>query len=204
MSTQFSKISIPIFVMGFLQVFKIFSYVFLSHNFATASSSTATVMDIQWLNFSGSDPLAVCNDGTTPAYYIKTFTDPVFSDYWLIHLQGGGQCYSEETCNDRTIFLKSSKYYGNTMSKDGIFDSELASSSLAHVNKVYLAYCSSDGWIGDAAASESTWGYHFRGQRIIRSALHHLVKEGKLTLNSKILFSGGSAGARGEVSLFTI
>ena len=96
--------------------------------------------------------------------------------------------------------MKSSKSFSNTTSLHGIFDGDELLTSLGGVNKVFLAYCSSDGWIGDAPASEITWGYEFRGQRIIRSALTDLVTKGLITSKSTILFSGGSAGARGMMN----
>jgi hypothetical protein len=96
--------------------------------------------------------------------------------------------------------LKSSKGYSQTLSKEGIFDSDPLKSSLWGATKVFLPYCSSDGWVGDAPASEKTWGYHFRGQRIIRSALNDLITKNIVHSASKMVFGGGSAGARGMMN----
>ena len=79
----------------------------------------------------------------------------------------------------------------------GSLDENEAWTSLAAVNKVFLEYCSSDFWLGDAPASNDTWGYEFRGNRIVRSAMSDLVTRGLITSNSTILFGGGSSGARG-------
>jgi hypothetical protein len=68
-------------------------------------------------------------------------------------------------------------------------------------NKVYVPYCSSDGWIGDALASSSTWGWHFRGQRIVRETLRDLVSSAKMSVGAEVLFGGFSAGARGMMNL---
>jgi O-palmitoleoyl-L-serine hydrolase len=94
----------------------------------------------------------------------------------------------------------SSKDWENYVSLHGIFDDESAKSPFYSANKVYVAYCTSDGWVGDAPSSSATWGYNFRGQRVIRSALNDLVYNGKLTSESSILLAGGSAGARGMMN----
>lgn len=102
------------------------------------SDSSPTWLEIQWLNYTGSDPLAVCNDGTPSAYYFKEYTDYSSRDYWLFHLPGGGQCYNEETCATRDETLISSNFFPDTLALSGIFDSNLNYSTLAHANKVYV------------------------------------------------------------------
>lgn len=139
-------------------------------------------------------------DGSSSAYYYAEATDAELSNTWLFFLQGGGQCYSEKTCNMRDPNLKSSTRWSSTITKTGIFDSDATHSSLWGSHKVFVPYCSSDGWIGDAPASPTTWGYHFRGQRIIRSALADLVSTGLVTDKSRVLFGGGSAGGRGMMN----
>jgi O-palmitoleoyl-L-serine hydrolase len=96
--------------------------------------------------------------------------------------------------------MMSSAGYPPSLSLEGIFEEDPTRSPFHSANKVYVAYCTSDGWVGDAAASQETWGYHFRGQRVLRSALSDLVSRGKLTVNSSILLGGGSAGARGMMN----
>ena len=41
---------------------------------------------------------ALCNDGTAPVYYKHLVED---STEWLIYLEGGGGCFSEEDCLKR-------------------------------------------------------------------------------------------------------
>jgi hypothetical protein len=143
---------------------------------------------------------SVFSDGSPSAYYISMAVDPSLSDTVLFFLQGGGQCYSEETCRTRPKSLMSSRRYTPTLSKEGIFDGESVRSSVWGATKVFVPYCSSDGWIGDAAPSELTWGYHFRGQRNIRSALNDLISKNIINSQTKVLFGGGSAGARGMMN----
>lgn len=116
----------------------------------------------------------------------------------------GGQCYSEETCNSRWNYsqslMSSDSFASSKTGMEGIFDDDPALSSFWGANKVFVAYCTSDGWIGDATPSEDTWGYSFRGQRVIRSALQDLITKLLITNQSEILFAGGSAGARGMMN----
>lgn len=108
--------------------------------------------------------------------------------------------YSKVTCDSRSEDMKSSKYYSSTLTVGGIFDNDPAHSVLSTVNKVFVPYCSSDGWIGNASASNLTWGYEFRGQEIIRSVLSDLVYRYDINSESKIVFGGASAGARGMMN----
>ena len=47
----------------------------------------------------------------------------------------------------------SSSSYQETTSVHGLFDGDQALNNLWAYNKLYVKYCSSDGWIGDALAS---------------------------------------------------
>lgn len=136
---------------------------------------------------------------TLRAYYLREYdtAHPSFQDIWFFDLQEGGQCYSKETCDNRDMSMKSSNGYQSSIYLGGIFDNEQSKSPFYGANKVYVPYCSSDGWVGDAAASDLTWGYEFRGQRIIRSVLNDLVMTGRITSKSRVMFAGQSAGARG-------
>jgi len=45
------------------------------------------------------DPLAVCNDGTRPGYFMSQATTQADQFNWLVYLQGGDWCYSQATCD---------------------------------------------------------------------------------------------------------
>lgn len=153
------------------------------------------------LVFPNNDPLSVCQDGTPSVYYFLPYTDASLRDNWIFHLQGGGQCFSEETCANRGTSqgptYNTSLNYGPTLSIHGIFDNDPSLSPLYGVNKVYVPYCSSDAWIGDSAPVELNWYNHLRGQRIIRSALVDIIDKGYLQENCNFIFSGSSKGASG-------
>jgi Pectinacetylesterase len=44
------------------------------------------------------DPLATCNDGTQSGYFMAQATSQANQFDWLVYLQGGDWCYSEDTC----------------------------------------------------------------------------------------------------------
>lgn len=91
------------------------------------------------------------------------------------------------------------------MSQNGIFDTDATLNPFATANKVYLGYCSSDGWTGDspAEATEAKYGFSFgfHGRRILKATLEALQQDFGLgaTSGTKILMGGCSAGARGAM-----
>ena len=168
------------------------------------SSAEPAELTRVWLNSTSSDQLAVCNDGSPAALYIKDAIDLQSADLWLFFLEGGGQCYSEVTCSSRSSEsnkLMSSKDFPSIISVDGIFNDDASKSPLWGASKVFVKYCTSDGWIGDVGASDATWGWHFRGQRVIHEALRTLVSSGAMKRGARIVFGGFSAGARGMMNI---
>ena len=118
-------------------------------------------------------PLAVCNDGSAAAYYYRR--GAARSQLWLIQLEGSGLCFSAASCSRRCTSgspgsgLCSSQAYNQTMRVDGILHS--SSPELGSANKVYVRYCSSDAFLGNASA----FGLQFRGQAIVQAVLADLV-----------------------------
>ncbi len=96
--------------------------------------------------------------------------------------------------------MMSSKYFTDTISVTGFLDSSSDKTPLYGANKAYLGYCSSDGYMGDVEASETTWGYHFRGQTLVRAMVRALINAHQLNSASAIVFAGSSAGARGVMT----
>lgn len=68
-----------------------------------------------------------------------------------------------------------------------------------NANLAWLKYCSSDSWFGDAGASQATFGWDFRGSRIISAAVTALMSYNGMGSqpNAKFLLQGCSAGGRG-------
>jgi hypothetical protein len=87
-----------------------------------------------------------------------------------------------------------------------------------------IAYCSSDAWVGNVGASAETFGWHFRGQKIVEALFdklqngvvvttkyearnattgkkEHLANTTTYSMHAhdKVLFGGCSAGSRGAM-----
>jgi len=151
------------------------------------------------------DPDAVCNDGTPGMYYFSPGTG-AGANLWLVYLEGGYWCYDEASCKERytsgTTYMSSSNAE-DSYTTDGIFTDAIAADNVwADANMVFIKYCSSDSWMGDAAASSATFGFAFRGARIIDATMQSLVSVNGLgkTPGAKLLFGGCSAGGRGVVT----
>jgi hypothetical protein len=175
-----------------------------SSKFETRSSSTETTLSLEWFP-DDYDPLAVCNDGTRGGYYFKEAIDSTMKNIYVIFLPGGGQCYDEASCQDRwdsigSTFM-SSRGFTPTIEEGGLLDSSPQNSPFWAANKAVLSYCTSDGYMGDVAASNATWNWHFRGQRTVYSMIRHLREYHGLSSTSQILLGGASAGGRGMMTL---
>ena len=72
---------------------------------------------------------------------------------------------------------------------------------LRDANLVYLAYCTSDAWIGDAARPFSSLDFRFRGREYIDATLATLAADFGFgaTAGTQLLWTGCSAGARGAL-----
>jgi hypothetical protein len=53
----------------------------------------------------------------------------------------------------------------------GIFDLDGSLNPLSGAHKAYVAYCTSDAFMGDRPASNETGGWHFRGQRVVQAVM---------------------------------
>lgn len=130
-------------------------------------------------------------------------------------------CYDPFTCTQRmtsTISLVSSQIpngggsrWPSVLRMPGIFDYDPRRNPLAGANLVQIGYCSSDAWVGNSNPADNalnatlnaagTYGWFFKGQRIIEATLAVLEQDFGLgsVPNSRLLFGGCSAGARGAM-----
>jgi hypothetical protein len=158
------------------------------------------------------DAGAVCNDGSAAPLYFHAGKD---ASTWLIFLQGGEWCWSADSCAAR--WLQAPWLMSNTKKQlkppatfmGGMFEKSAAHNPFASANVAYLPYCSSDAWVGDAAASNATFGYHFMGARIFAAGVHAVVGEGlgaaaaaaaaAATAPPTLVVAGCSTGSRGAM-----
>ena len=165
------------------------------------STDTSQPLDFHLFEDAVNFPFAVCNDGSRGGYFYSAAIDPSQSTVFVIHLPGGGQCYDKTSCDERDMSMKSSTGYNSTLNVTGFLDSSPAKTPLWGANKAYLGYCSSDAYMGDAEASDATWGYHFRGQRLVYTLIQYLFDKHDLGSATTIYLTGTSAGARGLMTL---
>ncbi len=179
-----------------------------------AGSLTTVILDLE------TAPDAVCNDGSPGAYAIR----PGGND-WLVFLDGGAGCKNYGECLDR--WCGSGIYDSTDMSTGSIPDSLAVggmlsaspSNPLAGFTTVYVHYCSSDLWVGDADANvrledtgdsgDSTdYAIRFNGNDILMATLDELLSAERRTelqglpAASEIrqfVLAGGSAGALGAI-----
>ncbi len=166
---------------------------------------------------------AICNDGQPAALY----SSGTGSSNWLIFLDGGGGCVTQEECDIRWQLTQTGQSANNMkggaalplrVKKDGIFDRTQAANPVKDWNFVYLYYCSSDEWIGGGgtlASGEEANGapdsYVFQGANVIDAAIHFLRttgipngEGGRSQLRNRgdvrLLFAGTSAGGKGVMN----
>ncbi|KAK4434228.1 Pectin acetylesterase 11 [Sesamum alatum] len=139
---------------------------------------------------------AVCLDGSPAAYYFKNGSgDGV--DNWLIYLEGGGWCVSNQGCLRRTtIYSGTSKlkpkrmYFTDILSED-----KIVNPNFYNWNRVFVAYCDSSSYLGDVEAN--TYPTR-RGAKIFDSVMEDLLAKGMKNAKNAIL-SGCSAGGLGTI-----
>lgn len=88
---------------------------------------------------------------------------------------------AKSTCASRmksSPTLMSSELWPKQLFPDGILSAYPAHDPLWGANKVYIRYCTSDGHMGDREASNGTFGWHFRGRRVIAAAIALMKAKG--------------------------
>lgn len=99
------------------------------------SASIATELTLH--SFSTSRfPNAVCNDGSAAGFYLRE--SPSKSSVWIVFLEGGGWCWDEKSCSDRSPSLTSSKSWPASDNYEGIMDAQdplLANANLVCVTQ---------------------------------------------------------------------
>src|SRR5262245_26956367 len=140
-------------------------------------------------------PDALCNDGTRAVFYVRRYADDAYSNHWHIHLQGGGNCTTAQSCADRWCSVDTNfgaKQMSTTgtpprIRARGIFDRS-SRNSFRLWNHVLVYYCSSDSWTGqasdvavvadDPATGVSTaYRIHFRGATIVDAVRDQLRRD---------------------------
>ena len=161
-------------------------------------------------------PHAVCNDGS-PAVFLFRKGFGVAASRWVIYIDGGGQCYTQQTCIQRQVthpetFLSSVPYSTGAKTFTPIAGILSPNPSLNpdfyDANQVQIDYCSSDYWMGEKdgnkaltsaqiLASKNVSNWYFDGHGIIQAVIQMLQQSYGLNNATDVFFAGGSAGAVG-------
>jgi len=147
-----------------------------------------------------------CMDGTVAGYY---YSQPSTgsSDVWVIFLEGGGGCGTEDDC-DQFATKKNGTFGGSErwkqkMQPGGLMSSSEKRNPFHNAHHVYVRYCTGDMHAGSVSTpTNTTWNYTFDGHLNVKAIVHHLSKVNVNTMGAaaqakRVLLSGSSAGGKG-------
>lgn len=167
-----------------------------------SSSAWGASVDLVLMN---DIPTARCLDGSPNGYYYQASSeeDPLTSTRWIIHLNGGGECDAQATCQSATQnSLGSSHYFPSSM--DAAYWPLIANDNCQYNpqfcqwHKLYVPYCTQDLHTGQVVnASADTWGFYFAGHISIVAMLDAMDTLYNLTAATEIIVTGESAGGIG-------
>ena len=147
-------------------------------------------------------PDALCNDGSTPVFYVRPAETAAGQDRWVLQLLGGGGCSSPEACARRwchvgtnfSMTQMSSRGAPDRTDGVGIFARPAETGvpepqPFADANQVLIKYCSSDIWRGTVrdvvrtaphptTGEEVEFRMHFLGRRILEAVVDTLRQDG--------------------------
>ena len=104
------------------------------------------------------DPRARCMDGTSGGFYVQRNTTVRGGTRYVVHLEGGGECATRDSCTaELTTALGSSKYFNTTMWLGFLANEfQVDNPDFFDATRVLIAYCSGDLWSGTV---ETRGGY---------------------------------------------
>lgn len=160
---------------------------------------------------------AKCNDDSVARYYVRKTTKAAYRKKWLIVFQGGGSCYSQESCLERWNDLdgtsppigshdnmvgdggaaRMSDFDDNgILDEDGNSPLTLLANPFRHFNKIHVHYCSSDSWKGRGGVQEMITGVDANGQPVTMPLYFNgaHIAEAVVDIVKKGLVDGGGSG----------
>eukprot|EP00656_Telonema_subtile_P016623 TRINITY_DN18798_c0_g1_i3.p1 TRINITY_DN18798_c0_g1~~TRINITY_DN18798_c0_g1_i3.p1 ORF type:complete len:451 (+),score=89.28 TRINITY_DN18798_c0_g1_i3:95-1447(+) len=151
-------------------------------------------------DFAASDG-AVCLDGSPGAFFFSPAANASNTNNWQIYFQGGGWCYEEQDCWNRT----KTKYGSSSWLTDGVSTSVLGgllsadcavNPDFCNYNRVHMLYCDGNSFSGnrDQPVMVNDEPIYFRGKRIMDAVLKTLVRDHGLADAENVLLTGCSAG----------
>lgn len=156
----------------------------------TASTSTSTTApEPEWVMQEGGEE-CVCADGSDFVYFSRV-DDP---ERVLLYFQGGGACFTAETCRfEDGTYKADTGPDDNPEGGEGIFDLDHPGNPFAGWSMVFVPYCTGDVHIGDATTvyAEGLTVEH-NGFPNAMAAYRHLVET--FPDATEVVVAGSSAG----------
>jgi hypothetical protein len=175
----------------------------ITHTANTVNNPQLVVLD------TAKYPQAVCNDGTSGAYVLRSGVGGA-SNRWIVSLQGGGECYDQASCSSRAAntptLVGTASYQANPSSAFGqggiLGPTPGTNPDFYDANMVQVLYCSSDDWSGAKVGTSAynaddptTW--NFQGRAILDSVIADLEANHGLASATEVMLTGQSAGGVG-------
>ncbi|EDQ88996.1 uncharacterized protein MONBRDRAFT_25774 [Monosiga brevicollis MX1] len=146
-------------------------------------------------------PNARCMDGTPGGYYFQPSSNASASTKWVISLEGGGECATEDSCKSKlNTSLGSTDHRPKSIGSLGFLGTDDCNENpvMCQWNRVEVVYCSQDLHSGQRAQpSDESWGIIFAGKLIVDAIIEDLEANHGLTEATEIILSGDSAGGLG-------
>lgn len=163
---------------------------------ALALATPALAKPASWSTVKGGAG-TVCADGSPFHFHVRRGA----KDKVVIFFNGGGACWSAETCNpkaERPVYLSSMAMPSNDPNgKDGIFSAERAENPFATWTMVVVPYCTGDAHIGSRRVTYDLGGTRFaiehKGYNNTQAALRWTFKN--YAAPKSVFVTGSSAGA---------
>jgi len=132
-----------------------------------------------------------CADGSAYSYFVH----PGDRLQLLIYFQGGGACWSAETCAQKSPLYRANLKAVDPATDQGIFDFDNAENPFRHYLVVFVPYCTGDVHLGNRTATYPPLKseLHHQGFANAMSALRWTFAN--VSSPQSIFVAGGSAGA---------
>lgn len=168
----------------------------------------------------------VCMNGAEGGYYYgaprNAGSATGESSLWVIHLQGGGACFTEGRCEIEVQKIPE-KFERESRGPPNTALSTKPENPWRDAHHVYLPYCTEDLWTGQVVTPTNgtacgdccdqigqpdynencvdQWGYHFSGHLLFKNIIHHILSTEPASRDmTQVLLTGSSAGGIGVMS----
>ena len=154
-------------------------------------------------------PAAVCNDGTSGAYVLRSGAGAA-ANRWILSLQGGGECFDQATCSTRSssmpTLISTASFQANpstAFGQGGLLGTTPGNNpDFYDASVVQVLYCSSDDWSGNKVGAgtysptdPTTWNW--QGRAILNAVIADLTASHGLSSATEVMLTGQSAGGVG-------